>query len=153
MNIYFDPSVINTRLNYLITQASSAGQYILEPPNVQGWVGYRQWLSTISVPVRNAFAESIITGIKKDGTPTGFQVDALAFANSFPAPNNASRLVDDMSEHLLRLKPTSSQKRFLLETLLDGQSIENWNINDPMAPSRIRKYLKALIYLAEYQIT
>lgn len=84
MNIIFDASVITTRLNYLITQASSAGQYVLDPPNVQGWVGYRQWLSTISMPTRSAFAESLVTGLQKNGVPTGFSVDALALANSFP---------------------------------------------------------------------
>lgn len=153
LDIYFDPSVINTRLNYVISSSSSAGQYILDPPNVQGWVGYRQWLSTVSVPVRNAFSESIITGLQKNGTPIGFQVDAYAFAITFPAPNDASRLVDDMAQHLLRLKLTPKQKQYLLEVLLDGTIIENWNINDPQAPSRIRKFLKALIYLAEYQLT
>ena len=78
---------------------------------------------------------------------------ALAFANSFPAPNDASRLVDDMSEHLLRLKPTPLQRKYLLENLLNGTTIENWNINDPLAASRIRNFLKSLIYLAEYQLT
>ncbi len=153
MNIYFDPSVINTRINYLITNSSSAGQYILEPPNVQGWVGYRQWLSTLAIPTRNAFSESVITGLQKNGQPTGFQVDALAFAQSFPSPNDASLLVDDMSQHLLRLKPTPRQKLYLLELLLDGTTIQNWNINDPLAASRVRKFLKGLIYLAEFQLT
>ena len=69
-NIIFDPSSLTTRLNFIISQASSAGQYILEPPNVQGWVGYRQWLSTISMPTRSAFCESVVTGLQKNGQPT-----------------------------------------------------------------------------------
>jgi uncharacterized protein (DUF1800 family) len=152
MNINFDPSSLTTRLNFIISQASSAGQYILEPPNVQGWVGYRQWLSTISMPTRSAFCESIITGLQKNGQPTGFSVDALAFANSFSQPNNALQLTKDMTEHLIRLPLTPRQVNYLLETLLDGTLIGNWNINDPLAASRIKKYLKAVIYLAEYQL-
>jgi uncharacterized protein (DUF1800 family) len=152
LNLYFDPSSITTRMNFIISQASSAGQYILEPPNVQGWVGYRMWLSTISMPTRSAFAESVITGIQKNGQPTGFSVDALAFAQSFPAPNDAWQLTKDMTEHLVRMPLTPKQMNYLLETLLDGTLIQNWNINDPLAPSRIKKFLKALIYLAEFQL-
>ncbi len=152
LNINFDPSVITTRLNYIITQASAAGQYILDPPDVQGWVGYRQWLSTISMPTRNAFAESIVTGLQKNGQPIGFSVDALNFALSFSEPNNAVQLIKDMTEHLLRLIPTPRQMNVLLEIMLDGSLVQNWYINDPLAPSRIKKYLKALVNLAEFQI-
>jgi len=152
MNINFDPSVITTRLNYVIAQSSAAGQYILDPPSVQGWTGYRNWLSTISMPIRAAFAESIVTGLQKNGQPTGFSVDALSFAQSFPAPNNALQLVSDMTEHLIRLTVTPRQLNNLLEIMLDGTMIQNWYINDPQAASRIKKYLKAVVNLAEFQI-
>jgi hypothetical protein len=152
LNIYFDPSSINTRINFIISQASSAGQYILEPPNVQGWVGYRQWLSTISMPTRSSFCESVITGLQKNGQPIGFSVDALQFAQSFPSPNDAWQLTKDMTQHLIRIPLTPKQMTYLLDTLLDGTLIGNWNINDPLASTRIKKYLKALIYLAEFQL-
>lgn len=152
MNIQFDPSVLTTRLNYIITQSSAAGQFILDPPSVQGWVGYRQWLSTIAMPIRAAFAESVVTGLQKNGQPTGFSVDALAFALSFSEPNNALQLVKDMTEHLVRLQVTPRQLNNLLEIMLDGTMIQNWYIYDPQAPSRIKKYLKAIVNLAEFQI-
>ena len=151
-NIQFDPSSLTTRLNFIISQSSSGGQYVLEPPNVQGWVGYRQWLSTISMPTRSSFCESVVTGIQKNGQPTGFSVDALQFAQSFPNPNDAYKLVKDMTEHLIRLPITPKQISYLLDIMLDGTLIQNWNINDPLAPSRIKKCLKALIYLAEFQL-
>jgi len=152
LNIIFDASTINTRLNFVISQASSAGQYLLDPPNVQGWVGYRQWLSTIAMPIRTSFSESIITGLQKNGQPTGFSVDAFTFGMSFPDPNDALKLTKGMTEHLVRLPLTPNQINFLLEVLLDGTIINNWNINDPLAPTRIKKYLKALVYLAEFQL-
>lgn len=152
MNIIFDPSTINTKLNYVISQASAAGQFIMEPPNVQGWLGYRQWLSTISMPIRTSFSESIITGIQKNGQPVGFSVDAYAFGSSFPFPNDAYKLTKDMTEHLVRQPLTPKQINFLLETLLDGSAIYDWDLNDPQAPARIKKYLRALIYLAEFQL-
>jgi hypothetical protein len=104
------------------------------------------------MPIRAAFAESIVTGLQKNGQPTGFSVDALSFANSFSAPNNALQLVRDMTEHLVRLTVTPRQLSNLLEIMLDGTMIQNWYINDPEAPSRIKKYLKAVVNLAEFQI-
>jgi uncharacterized protein (DUF1800 family) len=152
-DIYLDPSTINTKLNYVVSQGSSAGQYILEPPNVQGWLGYRAWLSTITTPVRSSYAESIVTGIRKDGQPTGFSVNALQFAQSFPDPNDALTLVKDMAEHLIRIPLTPTQINYLLETLLDGAAYYDWDIGAPEAPAKIKKFLKALVYLSEFQLT
>jgi len=153
LNIPFDYSNLNTHLNYVSSQASSAGQLLLEPPNVQGWLGYRDWINTLALPTRNSFCESIITGIKKDLTPTGFAVDPVEYALTMPHPQNAVLLVDEMCEHLVRLTLTPKQREQLLLTLLDGSAVYDWSINDPEAPGRLRKFLKALMYLAEYQLT
>lgn len=152
LNIQLDPSTINTHLTYVSQQSSSAGQLLIDPPSVQGWVGYHNWLNTLSVPTRSAFCESIITGIKKNLAPTGFSVNPVAYALTFPFPNDAVRLVDDICEHLVRMTLTQIQKDQLLLTLLDGTAANNWNISAPEAPARIKKFLKAVIYLAEYQL-
>jgi hypothetical protein len=57
-----------------------------------------------------------------------------------------------MSEHLLRLTLTPLQISQLLEILLDGTLLQNWTITDPLASSRIKKYLKAAVNIAEFQI-
>jgi hypothetical protein len=104
------------------------------------------------MPIRSSFAESVVTGLQKNGQPTGFSVDALSFALLFSDPNNALQLVRDMTEHLVRLQLTPRQINALLEIMLDGTMIQNWYIYDPQAPSRIKKYLKAVVNLAEFQI-
>jgi uncharacterized protein (DUF1800 family) len=152
LKITLDSSNINTHMSYISSQASSSGQLILEPPNVMGWTGYREWMNTNSLPVRTSYLESIITGVKKDLTPTGFSVDPISYAMSFSDPNDAKKLVDDMCEHLCRLKLTPKQREELLLVLLDGSELYDWDINDPQAPSRIKKFLKAVMYLAEYQL-
>jgi hypothetical protein len=57
-----------------------------------------------------------------------------------------------MCEHLVRLTLTPKQREQLLLTLLDGSAVYDWNINDPQAPARVKKFLKAVMYLGEYQI-
>jgi uncharacterized protein (DUF1800 family) len=152
LKIVLDSSNINTHMAYISSQASSSGQLLLEPPNVQGWPGYREWVNTNSLPTRTSFLESIITGVKKDLTPTGFSVDPIAYATSFSDPNDAVKLVNEMCEHLVRLTLTPKQREELLLVLLDGSEVYDWDINDPQAPSRIRKFLKSVMYLAEYQL-
>ncbi|MBK9330809.1 MAG: DUF1800 domain-containing protein [Ignavibacteria bacterium] len=153
MNITLNVNNLNAHFRYISTESSTAGQSLFFPPNVQGWKGFRDWINTLSLPVRSSFLESIITGLKKDNTPTGFSVDPLAFANSFTNPNDAVLLVDQMCEHLVRHKLSAKQKSSLLLVLLDGSEIYDWSINDPEAPSRILKFLKAVMYMAEYQLT
>jgi len=152
LNIQFDYSNINLYLTYISSQSSSAGQLLFDPPNVQGWIGYRSWLNTLSVPTRSSFCESIITGFKKDLTTTGFSVNPVAFAMQFSEPNDAVKLVDQMCEHLIRLTLTPTQRNDLLLVLLDGSAVYDWDISDPQAPARIKKFLKSLIYLAEFQL-
>ncbi|MBK7253465.1 MAG: DUF1800 family protein [Ignavibacteria bacterium] len=152
LNIQFDYSNINIYLTYISSQSSSAGQLLFDPPNVQGWTGYRSWLNTLSVPTRSSFCESIITGFKKDLTTTGFSVNPVAFAMQFSEPNDAVKLVDQMCEHLIRLTLTPTQRNDLLLVLLDGSAVYDWDISDPQAPARIKKFLKSLIYLAEFQL-
>jgi hypothetical protein len=152
LNIQLDPSSLNTQLAYIYSQASSAGQFILSPPNVQGWPGYRQWLNTLTMPVRTAFAESVITGRQKTGGLSVISVNPITFAMQFPEPNDAVKLVNDICTHMVRLELTPKQKENLLLTLLDGSAVYDWDINSPEAPARVIKFLKALIYLAEYQL-
>ena len=152
LKIVLDSSNINTHMAYISSQASSSGQLLLEPPNVQGWPGYREWVNTNSLPTRTSFLESIITGIKKDLTPTGFFVDPISYAMSFSDPNDAVKLVNEICEHLVRLTLTPKQREELLLVLLDGSEVYDWDINDPQAPSRLRKFLKSVMYLAEYQL-
>jgi len=152
LNIQFDYSNLNTHLTYVSSQASSAGQLLIEPPNVQGWIGYRDWINTFSIPTRSSFCESIITGVKKDLSPTGFSVNPISYAMQFSAPNDAIKLVDEICEHIIRLTLTPKQRQELLLVLLDGSAVYDWSINDPEAPGRIRKFLKALMYMAEYQL-
>jgi len=153
LNIELDYSNLNTHLTYVSSQSSSAGQFVFDPPNVQGWLGYRDWINTLSLPTRNSFCESIISGTKKDLTPTGFSVNPVAYAMTMPHPQDAVKLVDEICEHLIRITLSPKQREQLLLTLLDGSEVYDWDINEPEAPARIKKFLKALIYLAEYQLT
>jgi hypothetical protein len=60
--------------------------------------------------------------------------------------------VDDITAHLIAMQTSAARRQMLLETLLQGTEENNWNINDPQAPSRIEGLLKVICRMAEYQL-
>jgi len=137
---------------FIRRQSPALGQELLEPPNVAGWPGYRQWISATTLLLRNAFTDAIVKGRDINNTNIGFKVNPIAFAQLFPNPNNAAGLVDDITAHLLALPVSNSRRAMLLETLLAGIEPYDWNINDPLAGSRIEGLLKVIFRMAEYQL-
>lgn len=59
-----------------------------------------------------------------------------------------------MSQYLLNVPPSAKEAKMLLDTLLDGSPDYEWNIaNAQYAAPRIRKFLKAAVQLAKFQLT
>lgn len=137
---------------FIRQQAPNMGQNLLEPPNVAGWPGYRQWINTTTLLQRNAFTDAIVTGRTISGSNIGFKVDPIAFASSFPRPNDATALVNDITTHLIAMPTSSGRRAMLLETLLAGIELYDWNISDPQAGTRIEGLLKVVFRMAEYQL-
>ncbi len=139
------PSFIRNSMNNM-------GQNLFEPPNVAGWPGYRLWISTTTLLLRNAYTDAIVTGRDINNNNIGFKVSAVPFAQLFPSPNNAIALVDDIAAHLVALPLSASRRQVLLDTLLQGIELYDWSINDPQAPSRIEGLLKVIFRMAEAQL-
>ena len=70
----------------------------------------------------------------------------------FPSLNDATVLVNDIASHLIALPVSTTRRQMLLETLLQGIALYDWNINDPQAPARIEGLLKVIFRMAEYQL-
>lgn len=121
---------------------------VLDPPNVAGWPGYRSWISTTTLPLRNFFTDRIV-----DGRRLPYKVDTVAYARSFAEPNDAEKLITDMATHLLPLPVTDKQKEMLLETLLQGAALYDWYVDDPSAPGRLERTLKTILRMAEFQLS
>ena len=137
---------------YLADTLRQLQQTLFNPPNVRGWEGQRKWISSATFPVRQALTDSYVNGKKTTGQSIKFQVDALAFARSFPSAENAAALVNDVCSQLLRYPLSNSKKSFLLNTLLEGASPADWSTSSPMALNRIKNFLKALMRLPEFQL-
>lgn len=137
---------------FVRTSTAEMGQELLEPPNVAGWPGYRQWMSTTYLLLRNAYTDAIVTGRTITNANINFKVDPIAFAQQFSNPNNASSLVADICDHLVSLPIKPARQAVLVQTLLEGIDPVDWSLSYPEAGVRIENLLKVVLRMAEYQL-
>ncbi len=142
----------NADAKYIRDVLGALQQVLFNPPDVRGWPGQRDWISTNTYPLRNIFTDSIINGRKVDGKKLSFQVPAVSFARRFPHAEEADKLVEEVSAYLCAYPINDSRKAFLLETLLDGAELYDWSTYDPQAESRLQNFFKTLMRLAEFQL-
>lgn len=138
---------------YVADAARILQQYLFYPPDVAGWPGQRDWISSNTYPARGGYSDSLVDGRKANGQNLSFKVVPLDYARSFKSAENAPQFVKDISNLMLMVSPTATKEKLLLDTLLDGTVAANWSTNTPMADARIQKFLKAVMRLPEYQLT
>ncbi|QJW91065.1 DUF1800 domain-containing protein [Spirosoma taeanense] len=138
---------------YLADTGRLLQQQLFNPPNVAGWSGQREWISSNTYPARGGFTDSLVNGRKSNGQMLAGSLNALDYARSYASSENAIQFVNDVTGLLLRFPLSDTKRKFLLETLLDGTIAANWSTNTPMADIRIQKFLKAVMRQPEYQLT
>ncbi len=137
---------------YVADQSRVLQQYLFYPPNVAGWPGQRDWISSNTYPARGGYTDSIVNGRRPNGQILSFKVVPLDYARSFKSSEDAPQFVKDVTGLLLAVAPTADKEKLLVDTLLDGTVAANWSTNTPMADVRIQTFLKAVMRLPEYQL-
>ena len=102
----------------------SLEQDLMEPPNVAGWPGYREWLSTKTYPLRLQFAQSLVNGMTNQ--------QATAFVRQFPTFRNADLMVVSIEQFLFPRPIASSRHQRYVASLLQGTFDYEWQniVND-----------------------
>ena len=144
----------NTDLSYIYDQTRNMQQQLFQPPNVRGWVGQRDWISSTTYALRGGFASSILdpTGKGVSGQKFNLRLMPVDYARTFKSPEAATKLVGDMVDLFLQVPITSKKEKFLLDTMLDGTTTTNWSTSTPNADRRIRNLLTAIVRLPEFQM-
>ena len=127
------------------------GQAIFYPPDVSGWLGYRNWINTYTLPYRKLFTNAVIDGHIYD-YPMGFQSDVLEFASHLPNPNDAEQLIDDLTLYFYDIPPTDHTRQLLLDQLLQGLDPYNWALTIPEAEDRLKGTIKLLMRYPDFQL-
>lgn len=126
---------------------------LFQPPNVAGWPGQRDWISSTTYSYRGGFTDSLLTGKRYNGVAVTGKLDVLAYARSFSSSEQAGKFVNDVIDSLILFPISDTKRQFMLDTLLDGTIAANWSTYTPQADARIIRLLKAIMRLPEYQLT
>lgn len=156
-------------LNNLVSNASSQGQYIGDPPNVSGWPAYYQepgfhetWINTDTFPKRLVFSDTALTVGR-----SGLLVDVLKFTDQFGADAaNPNTLISRVLEILYRVPPSQTMVTYLKSNiLLTGQAsdqywIDAWltyksdptTANTNIVKTRLQQFYLFITRNPEYQL-
>lgn len=116
---------------------ASIGQQLFDPPNVSGWTGYHDWITTSTFPTRSSIAQEVITAMDDEIT--------LEFIQQFPEHTNASKLIDNVALLLLPRKLSTERKAALMDTLLGGSPDYEWPNILSGSPSSATRQMKDVI--------
>ena len=145
--------------SYVVASMTRLSQEPFYPPTVQGWQGHHAWITTSTFPLRQRYAESFIDG-KQSGVATTLTdtagkkltPDVVAVVRGLPNPQDAVKVVEDMARLMLSMPITPQQRDVLLEIMLAGAQVYEWDVNAPSAVQRIKFLMQAIVRMPEYQL-
>ncbi|MBC8144053.1 MAG: DUF1800 domain-containing protein [bacterium] len=132
-----------------LTVMMNLSQWLFYHPNVKGWIGGRDWLSSATVPTRIRYAKFWLEPITGS---LSYNFDPVAFVKTLSDPNNVNSVIDDIIALLLPFPVSTSERTKLKEALLGGGMDYEWSPDASNASTRIRACLIRLTALAEYQL-
>src|SRR5262249_5367632 len=77
---------------------ASLSQLIFFPPNVKGWIGGRDWISSATVPLRIRYSQYWVEPINGS---LDFKFDPNAFVRALSDPSDPHKVVDEVISLLL----------------------------------------------------
>lgn len=143
---------------YAVASMARLAQEPFYPPTVEGWKGHHAWITSSTFPQRQRFGENLVAGRKTDGLPLmdnagqTLAVDVVAFAKQFPDNGDAMKLVASIVGLLLPVPATQPQLDVLLDIMLAGAPVYEWDIDAPGSVVRLRSLLQAIVRMPEFQL-
>ncbi|HAY37472.1 MAG: DUF1800 domain-containing protein [Rhodothermales bacterium] len=160
---------------YLLTACSVMGQKLLAPPNVAGWPGHRNWISTNTLTLRWAYSDAILRREMSDENMVEFARRHIQPGSTHPAVDVALSIaehcfsipmewievpsIDEPFEGDLHELPLPSSlldgpeyKINLVKLFLNGLPWYEWNLETDGGRDRVSQYMRRLIQFPEYQL-
>ena len=144
---------------FLLRSVGVLGMTPLEPPDVNGWIGYRSWINSITLPLRKLVGCSLVTGSSPIGS-FDFTVDVRSMAQSMYSSNDpgyaSEQIVRKLAFVLIGIPLSNELETRMLDILLDGAEPYDWNINAPAGDAqwnRMKDLLMYIIRIPEIQIS
>ena len=121
---------------------------LFDPPNVSGWTGYHDWITTNTYPIRSEAAAEVINGLSDNRT--------ITIIESFPEYDDVHVLVAGVAALLLPRPMSDGRKNGLEGILLQGSPDYEWpNIlqdSPATAALRFRDMVQRISELPDFQL-
>lgn len=144
---------------YAVASMTKLTQEPYYPPTVEGWKGHHAWITSSTFPQRQRYAESFIDGRQTgsssklmDKTGKALTPDVVAFIRQLPDSGDAKKVVANVAKLLLAAPTTQEQRDVLLEIMLAGAQVYEWDIDAPSAVQRMKFLLQAIVRMPEFQL-
>ena len=139
------------------------GQYLLDPPNVKGWPGYHNWISTTTIPGRNALSTQFViskalpsTGSDGNGnTLLPIALDdatLIAWGQGFDGYTTDFDTVLGAIATFLCAQPLGPLALSYVKSKLDPSTYEWTKLTDAEKGGALRQMVSNIMLLAEYQV-
>jgi len=134
-------------------QLQNMGQYLFFPPDVSGWVGDADWISTGRTLSRNNWANSLATNRSTTAGNTGIPIDAVLAAGGLTATSTADQVVDYFIALLVQSPVTPTIRQSLTDYLKkkDDGSIGTFTLDTSTKDKKVRGLIHLILSRAEYQ--
>jgi hypothetical protein len=142
---------ISRQLGYatsIPTNMSSLDQTLFDPPNVSGWPGWHDWITTNNFPVRATIATAAINGMT--------EAALLTFIKQFPDYDEAGILIDNLAALLLPRPLSVARKASFIKILTHNAPEYEWKqlitANIPTAVGYMRELLTRITSMPDFQL-
>ncbi|MEP7236068.1 MAG: DUF1800 domain-containing protein, partial [Ignavibacteriota bacterium] len=123
-------------------------QELFNPPNVSGWPGWHDWITTNTYPVRSTVVTTAISGMS-DG-------NVLSFINQFPKANDANEMITHLGALMLPRKMAFARHDDLVSRLVGGGKDYEWPVILSTSPATAARYMREVLTticnLPDYQL-
>jgi uncharacterized protein (DUF1800 family) len=123
-------------------------QELFNPPNVSGWTGWHDWITTNTYPVRSTVVATAISGLSDQ--------NVLDFINQFSAPSDANQLITDLGALMLPRKLAKARHDDLVLRLVGGGKDYEWpgilSTSQSTAVRNMKEVLTTICNLPDYQL-
>jgi uncharacterized protein (DUF1800 family) len=124
-------------------------QELFNPPNVSGWTGWHDWITTNTFPVRSTVIANAISAMTDQ--------NVIDFINQFSKPTDANQLITDLGALMLPRKLAQTRHDDLVNTLVgSGNQDYEWptilSTSQSTAARNMRDVLTTITMLPDYQL-
>jgi uncharacterized protein (DUF1800 family) len=152
---------IKTPAEYIIGMARQLGftanmtanmaamlQELFNPPNVSGWPGWHDWITTNTYPLRSTVSTAAISGLSDQ--------NVLDFIHQFPNNDDANKLITSLGALMLPRKLASARHDDLVSRLVGGGKDYEWpnilSTSPSTAVRNMKDVLTTICNLPDYQL-